>query len=288
MGILAKFENRLEQMVSGVFAKAFRSAVQPVEVAAALQREVDNSAQILSRNRRLVPNQFHVELSVADYERLSPYSSTLAEELTEMLREHAHEQSYVFTGPISIGFEERDDLSTGRFRVRSSALAKVTPVSDRSVTDTAVRRARVILEVNGMKHPLDPPGIVIGRGTEADLRINDPGVSRRHAEIRVSAQGASSHGGTQVSVVDLGSTNGMLVNGSRVQQATLDDGATVKIGNTTMTVRFVPDEGHRPADRTADRPADPTSGRPADRPDDQSDWGRPSAWDRPDQGGHGV
>ena len=239
MGMLQRFEDRLEQMVSGVFAKAFRSAVQPVEVAAALQREVDNSAQILSRNRRLVPNQFHVELSPQDHERLSPYSSTLAQELTEMLREHAHEQSYVFTGPVTIDFDEREDLSTGRFRVRSSALAKVTPVSDRSVTDTAVRRAHVILEVNGMKHPLDPPGIVIGRGTEADLRINDPGVSRRHAEIRVSTNDTS---GTDVSVVDLGSTNGMLVNGSRVQQATLEDGGTIKIGNTTMTVRFLPQD----------------------------------------------
>ncbi|NUS49665.1 MAG: DUF3662 domain-containing protein [Nocardioidaceae bacterium] len=238
MGMLQRFENRLEQMVSGAFAKAFRSAVQPVEVAAALQREVDNSAQILSRDRRLVPNQFHVELSAQDHERLAPYSSTLAQELTEMLREHAHEQSYVFTGPISISFDERDDLSTGRFRVRSAALAKVTP--DRAVTDTAVRRASVILEVNGMKHPLDPPGIVIGRGTDADLRINDPGVSRRHAEIRVHAGEAS---GTIVSVVDLGSPNGMLVNGSRVQQATLADGATIKIGNTTMTVRFVPHPG---------------------------------------------
>jgi hypothetical protein len=238
VGLLQRFETRLEQLVSGAFAKAFRSAVQPVEVAAALQREVDNSAQILSRNRRLVPNQFHVELSPADYERLSPYSSTLAEELTEMLREHAHEQAYVFTGPVTIGFAERDDLTTGRFRVRSAALAKVTPVSDRSVTDTAVRRASVVLEVNGMKHPLDPPGIVIGRGTDADLRINDPGVSRRHAEIRVFA----SDRGTDVSVVDLGSTNGMLVNGNKVQQATLDDGATIKIGNTTMTVRFVSSE----------------------------------------------
>ena len=240
MGMLQRFEDRLEQLVSGTFAKAFRSAVQPVEIAAALQREVDNSAQILSRNRRLVPNQFHVELSPQDHERLSPYSSTLSQELTEMLREHAHEQSYVFTGPITIGFDQRDDLTTGRFRVRSAALAKVTPVSDSSVTDTAVRRANVILEVNGMKHPLDPPGIVIGRGTEADLRINDPGVSRRHAEIRVHASDAS---GTTVSVVDLGSTNGMLVNGHRVQQATLDDGATVKIGNTTMTVRFLPVSG---------------------------------------------
>lgn len=235
MGMLQRFENRLEQMISGVFAKAFRSAVQPVEVAAALQREVDNSAQILSRDRRLVPNQFHVELAPQDHERLSPYAATLTDELVEMLREHAQEQSYVFTGPVTISFDEKDDLSTGRFRVRSAALAKVTPVAGQSVTDTAVRRAAVVLEVNGIKHPLDPPGIVIGRGSDADLRINDPGVSRRHAEIRVQA----GQGVPQVSVVDLGSTNGMLVNGQRVQQATLDDGGTVKIGNTTMTLRYV-------------------------------------------------
>ena len=238
MGILQRFENRLEQLVSGAFAKAFRSAVQPVEVAAALQREVDNSAQILSRNRRLVPNQFHVELSPQDYARLAPYSSTLADELVEMLRDHAHEQSYVFTGPVSIAFDEKEELSTGRFHVRSSALASVTPSSESAVTDTAVRRANVILEVNGMKHPLDPPGIVIGRGTEADLRINDPGVSRRHAEIRIyPADVASAR--PHVSVHDLGSTNGMLVNGHRVEQATVDDGTTVKIGNTSMTIRVI-------------------------------------------------
>jgi hypothetical protein len=236
MGLLQKFESRLEQLVSGAFARAFRSAVQPVEVAAALQREVDNSAQILSRDRRLVPNQFHVELSPQDHERLAPYSSTLADELVEMLRDHAHEQSYVFTGPVSISFDEKDDLTTGRFRVRSSALAKVQ--SQSSVTDTAVRRAKVILEVNGMRHPLDPPGIVVGRGTDADLRINDPGVSRRHAEIRIAP---TDTGVPAVSVVDLGSTNGMLVNGHKVSQATLDDGATVKIGNTTMTIRHVRD-----------------------------------------------
>ena len=121
MGMLQRVESRLEQAVSGAFAKAFRSAVQPVELAAALQREVDNSAQILSRNRRLVPNQFHVELSPTDHERLAPYSSTLSDELSDMLRDHAHEQSYVFTGPVAITFHEREDLSTGRFRVRSAA-----------------------------------------------------------------------------------------------------------------------------------------------------------------------
>jgi hypothetical protein len=235
MGVLQRFENKLEQFVSGTFARAFRSEVQPVEVAAALQREVDNSAQILSRDRRLVPNSFHVELSPSDHDRLAPYSSTLAQELAEMLREHAEEQSYVFTGPVSIAFDKVDELGTGQFRVRSAALARVTPAGGQSVTDTAVRRANVFLEVNDMRHPLEPPGLVIGRGADADLRINDPGVSRRHAEIRVMPAANA----PAVSIVDLGSTNGMLVNGQRVQQATLDDGAVVKIGNTSMTVRFV-------------------------------------------------
>jgi hypothetical protein len=235
MGVLQRFENKLEQFVSGTFAKAFRSEVQPVEIAAALQREVDNSAQILSRNRRLVPNDFHVALSPGDHERLAPYTATLAQELTTMLREHADEQSYVFTGPVSIGFEQDDELGTGRFRVRSAAIARVTSSSGDSATDTAVRRAGVVLEVNGMRHPLEPPGLVLGRGTEADLRINDPGVSRRHAEIRVMP----GVGAPTVTIVDLGSTNGMLVNGHRVQQAQLDDGGTVKIGNTTLTVHYV-------------------------------------------------
>lgn len=235
MGVLQRFENKLEQLVSGTFARAFRSEVQPVEIAAALQREVDNSAQILSRDRRLVPNNFHVELSPSDHDRLTQYGSTLTQELTEMLREHADEQSYVFTGPISIALEQDDELGTGRFRVRSAAVARVTPAGGEDITDTAVRRATVLLEVNGMRHPLDPPGLVIGRGTDADLRINDPGVSRRHAEIRV----LPGSGTPTVSIVDLGSTNGMLVNGQRVQQATLGDGSTVRIGNTTLTVHVV-------------------------------------------------
>jgi hypothetical protein len=235
MGVLQRFENRLEQLVSEAFARAFRSAVQPVEIAAALQREVDNSAQILSRDRRLVPNNFHVELSPTDHDRLTPYAATLAQELTEMLREHAEEQSYVFTGPISIDFDKVEELGTGRFRVRSAALARVTPATGHEMSDTAVRRAGIVLEVNGVRHPLEPPGLLIGRGSDADLRINDPGVSRRHAEIRV----VPAANAPAVSIVDLGSTNGMLVNGQRVQQATLENGSRVKIGNTEMTVHFV-------------------------------------------------
>lgn len=233
MGVLQRFEQRLEGVVTGAFARAFRSAVQPVELAAALQREVDNSAQILSRERRLVPNDFTIELSPADNERLSPYGGTLSTELKEMLRQHAEDQRYVFAGPVSVSFEEKEDLSTGRFRVSSRAMAQVTPVEGQRMTDTAVRRAPVILELSGMRHPLDPPGVVIGRGSEADLRVKDPGVSRRHVEIRVRPD----EDDVVVTVVDLGSTNGTRVNGKRVQHATLDDGAQIQIGSTTMTLR---------------------------------------------------
>jgi hypothetical protein len=231
VGGLQRLENRLEQMISGAFARAFRSAVQPVEIAAALQRECDNNAQILSRDRRLVPNDFHVELSRTDLDRLSPYDSTLADELAHQLRQHADQQGYVFPGPVSIGFEQADDLTTGRFRIRSRAQAKVTS----HATDTQVGRARAVLDINGTKHPLQPPGLVVGRGTDADVRINDPGVSRRHVEFQVAAVG----GDLAIEARDLGSTNGMLVDGHRITQTRLHDGSQVKIGNTTMTVRIL-------------------------------------------------
>lgn len=231
MSGLQRFENKLEQMISGVFARAFRSAVQPVEISAALQRELDNNAQILSRDRRLVPNSFHVELSQADMTRLSPDDYGLAGELTNALRDHADQQSYVFPGPVSIEFEVAEDLTTGRFRVRSAAQAKVQT----NATDTQLGRAEVLLEVNGVRHPLNPPGIVVGRGTDAGLRINDPGISRRHVEFRVS----QTMNGPVVAAHDLGSTNGMQVDGRKATEAQLSDGSHVRVGNTVLTVRFV-------------------------------------------------
>ena len=227
MGGLQRFEQRLESVISGAFARAFRSAVQPVEIAAALQRECDNNAQILSRERRLVPNAFHVELSASDMARLSPFDSALASELSEQLHKHAEAQGYVFPGPIHIDFEQAEDLTTGRFRIRSQAQASVT--SD--ATETQVRRATAFVEVNGSRHPLHLGSLVVGRGTDADLRINDPGVSRRHAEFRQNDQ--------HVEVHDLGSTNGMLVNGQRMTSSLLDDGSVVRIGHTDLVVRIV-------------------------------------------------
>jgi pSer/pThr/pTyr-binding forkhead associated (FHA) protein len=118
--------------------------------------------------------------------------------------------------------------------VRSQAHAAVVS----NATHTQVRRARAFLDVNGTRHPLQPPGLVVGRGTEADLRINDPGVSRRHVEFLVEESPA---GGVRISVQDLGSTNGMLVDGHRVATTGLHDGSEVRIGRTTMTVRVEED-----------------------------------------------
>ncbi|MGZ6734458.1 MAG: FhaA domain-containing protein [Nocardioides sp.] len=226
MGGLQRFEQRLESAISGAFARAFRSAVQPVEIAAALQRECDNNAQILSRERRLVPNAFHVELSASDMARLSPYDTALASELGEQLHKHAEAQAYVFPGPIRIDFEEAADLTTGRFRIRSKAQASVTG----NASATEVRRATALIEVNGSRHPISLGGLVVGRGTDADLRINDPGVSRRHIEFRQTDK--------HVEVHDLGSTNGMLVNGQRMTSSLLDDGSVVRIGSTDLVVRI--------------------------------------------------
>ena len=238
MGIFARFEKKVEGAVSGVFARAFKGDVQPVEIAARLQRELDAEAKLMSRNKRIVPNEFTVYLSQHDHDKLAPYSNTLNAELATELRNQAREMGYVFNGPIKIGFELDSHLPTGRFTVTSQAVAGITPRGGRP-SETSISRAPLVLEVNGTRHPLQPPGLVIGRGSEADLRINDPGISRRHAQIRVNP-GAGP--GVQIDIVDLGSTNGIVVNGQRVQHAVLQEGSRIEIGSTRMLV-------HAPAGR---------------------------------------
>ena len=265
---LQRFERRLEGIVSGVFARAFKGDVEPIELAAALKREIDNTARILSRDRRLVPNHFTIELGPDDYERLNAYGRTLNHELANELRDHADIQRYTFSGPIDIELVQQDDLPTGKFRVVSETLGTpqrrpdpyqqpepqpyqqepyvppnpppVVPQYQQPqppAQQQAPRRGhpQVMLEVNGRRRPVNPPGVVLGRGTDADIQINDPGVSRRHAEIRLMPEGP---GGIRVVMVDLGSTNGTLVNGRRTTEAELVDGSTVRIGNTTMTLRL--------------------------------------------------
>jgi len=233
-GVLQRFEQRLEGAVTGAFARAFRSAVQPVEIAAALQREIDNSAHILSRERMLVPNDFTVELSPTDFDRLAPFSSTLTSELITLVQEHVTEQRYTLTGPLKIEFTQTAELSTGRFRVRSRTTSAVTPVVGQRLTETAIRSSDVVIEVNGMKHPLSSPGVVIGRGNDADLKIDDPGISRRHAQISITQSGD----GTSVTVTDLDSTNGVVLNGHKVSTGEVADGSEIRLGNTVIVIRM--------------------------------------------------
>ncbi|NUK37113.1 DUF3662 and FHA domain-containing protein [Streptomyces lunaelactis] len=257
MGVLKKFEQRLEGLVNGTFAKVFKSEVQPVEIAGALQRECDNNATIWNRERTVVPNDFIVELSAPDFERLSPYSGQLGDELSGLVRDYAKQQRYTFMGPIKVHLEKADDLDTGLYRVRSRTLAssasqsperapaappmpaapppgggRPAPVADRRpapgpgpMPSTQVRRW---IEINGTRHQISRPTLVLGRSTDADVRIDDPGVSRRHCEIRT---------GTPSTIQDLGSTNGIVVDGQHTTRATLRDGSRIVVGNTTIVYR---------------------------------------------------
>ncbi|MCW7941833.1 phosphopeptide-binding protein [Streptomyces hygroscopicus] len=274
MGVLKKFEQRLEGLVNGTFAKVFKSEVQPVEIAGALQRECDNNATIWNRDRTVVPNDFIVELSAPDYERLSPYSGQLGDELAAMVRDYAKQQRYTFMGPIKVHLEKADDLDTGLYRVRSRTLASSTnqqpPAPDAAgrqapggygypptggptgappmpsapppgggpgaaphgqrptAAATAGGRTRYWIEINGTRHQISRPTLVLGRSTEADVRIDDPGVSRRHCEIRT---------GTPSTIQDLGSTNGIVVDGQHTTRATLRDGSRIVVGSTTIIYR---------------------------------------------------
>jgi hypothetical protein len=238
MGMFDRMEKGIERAVNGAFAKAFRSEVQPVEIASALKREVDDRATIVSRGRTLVPNTFVVELGPADHGRLGEWEEALGDELRDVVNEHAGQQEYSFVGPITVVFEEADDLDTGLFRVRSSttkgrvqAPAQPAPGQARAQAPRA-QALSVSLDVAGHSYQVRSPVTVLGRGAEADVVVDDAGVSRRHAEVHTDGQ--------QVRVVDLGSTNGTFVDGERVgpQGAPLADGSRITVGRTRIVVRF--------------------------------------------------
>ena len=229
MGVFDNLERKLEGVVNGAFARVFKGDVQPVEITARLQKELDAEARLLGRNRKLVPNDFTIGLSSHDYDRLVPYSRTLNQDIIPQLREYAANAGYVFNGPVTIAYEQDAELPLGQYTVTSQAVAAAaTPA-----TNTSIRRASLVLEVNGIRHPLTEPGFTLGRGTDADVRINDPGISRLHA--RVSVHGEQER--PQVTIEDMGSTNGIVVDGRHVQSAQLREGSRIELGNTRMLVR---------------------------------------------------
>ena len=119
MGVLGRFEKGLERAVNGAFARAFRSEVQPVELASAIKREADDNASVVGRNRTIAPNDYVIELGPADHRRLAQWEDALGDELSTVLNDHALQQRYAFVGPVKVRFQRSEDLDTGVFRVRS-------------------------------------------------------------------------------------------------------------------------------------------------------------------------
>jgi hypothetical protein len=237
MGVLDRFEKGVEHVVSAAFAKAFRSEVKPVEIASAVRREMDDRAAAVSRGRTVVPNEFVVELSATDLEQVEQWGSdALADEMVGAATEHASSQRYSFVGPVEVSFSEDESLSTGRFTVRSATRRGAVAPATSSVASSR----HPIIDIDGQRYLLTGPVTVIGRGSEADIVVDDSGVSRRHLEIRVTPAG--------VIATDLGSTNGTFVEGHRIDAATLVDGNTVTLGRTRImfwTGADEPDDGGR-------------------------------------------
>jgi hypothetical protein len=237
VGVLQRFERKLEGLVEGGFARVFRSHVQPVEIAAALQREAGDKRAVVGADRVFVPNSYVVELGPGDAERLLPYDRALTRELAAMVEEHAVEQGWSFAGRVAVTLETVDELDTGVFRVRSKVVSPEDGLPRRPVAgDDVERRHRLVLRTDTGERvvPLEAQATVIGRGGEADLRLSDTGVSRVHAEVRLE--------GGVATLVDRGSTNGSTVNGRRVSTAALHDGDVVELGATTLVYRAPAEE----------------------------------------------
>lgn len=120
VGVLDRFEKGIERVVNQTFAKAFRSQVEPVELAGALKKEADTHAAVVSRGRTLTSNNYVIELAASDFERLDSLSDELTADLRQVVGEHAIEQGYSFVGPVTITLEPANDLDTGIYRVRAS------------------------------------------------------------------------------------------------------------------------------------------------------------------------
>jgi hypothetical protein len=264
VGVLQRFERRLEGMVGLAFARVFKGKVHPAEIAHALQREADEQRSVLSGGRVLSPNLFVVTLGPVDFDNLAEWSEQLAAELADMVAEHIEAEGYQTFGEIEVRLERDEELRTGVFEVAShvsdtgapqraeSAVAAPPappglpplpplPSVRHGATDTGAQEPSLVgrpgqrlshvlvVDGPGTKHVLEPGSNVLGRGTEADIRLPDTGVSRKHADVQLA--------GSTVTVEDLGSTNGTLVNGRRVARQDLADGDVIRIGHSVLVYR---------------------------------------------------
>jgi hypothetical protein len=214
MGIRG-FERRLERMVEGAFARAFKSGLRPVELGRRLVREMDDHRSVGVRGGTLVPNHFTVSLSGSDYEQFEGVHDSITRELGDAAREHARDESYQFLGPVEVELLVDDAQRTGTFAITS-----------RMQEGQGGAGAGSLMLPTGDRFTLNEYTISVGRHPESNLVLADSNVSRNHAEIRPQGEGFV--------VVDLGSTNGTRVNGVRVDQQVLRDGDEITFGNTRI------------------------------------------------------
>ena len=218
MGILDSFEKGLDRVVNGAFAKAFKSGLEPLEITAALRRELDTRAAVVARDRILAPNSFVVHLSRADHARMAALGPALVDELTQQVQRHATAQSYAFAGGISIKLVEDAGVTEGTVRVESQNVKGEIAWNP-------------VLDIGGKRYPLTKSRTVIGRGSEADITVDDSGTSRKHIEILWD--------GKRGQVNDLGSTNGSKLNGQPLTKAPLPADSVIEIGRTRIVFRVL-------------------------------------------------
>ncbi len=248
MSVLRSIESKIAGLVEGTFSRAFRSEVRPVEIARKLAREMEEHKS-QSVNRIYVPNEYRVFLSPRDRERFASYEDALATELAGYLLEHARRERLALISRPVIEFETDDRLGLGEFGIQTRVVqpehepAAPVPQDEESgrtmiystagrVAEPLEERARVrqqnaLLLYDGRRLVVGPAGVTIGRSRECDIVLNDPNISRQHADIRP-------RGGSWV-LTDLGSTNGSCLNGARIDRPeVLKAGDEVELGTTTI------------------------------------------------------
>ena len=248
MSVLRNLEAKLGGIVEGAFGRAFRTSVQPVELAHKLAKEMEEN-QMVSVSRVYVPNHYRVFLSPSDRDQFVSYEPALRKELSDYLLEHARQERFALTSRPQIEFQTDDRLDVGEFGIQAQLLGEpegegepgeVGPsAGDFGHTmvyspDRAARplepipdRRQALLVSEGRRNVLSGERILIGRSRECDIVVSDPNVSRRHIELRRGERGWAA--------VDLGSTNGMKINGRRLSHAELEPGDRITIGISDLT-----------------------------------------------------
>ncbi len=252
--MLRTIEQKIESLFEGAFGRAFRRNVQPVELARKLAKEMDDY-KMVSVSQVYAPNEYVVYLSPRDRDQFESYEPALVKELEEYLAEHGRREGYLLLSRPNVSFRTDEDLEVGLFGISNRMIQRESPESppQEAVEPGATRiyraspseteavsaeelglepepeRVPATVTVDGAQHKLEKPVMVIGRSKDTDIRVADPNISRRHAEIRQE--------GSTFWIVDLDSTNGVAVNGRALKRAKLDDEDRITLGSTELVFR---------------------------------------------------